>query len=144
MKNGLRRIAFSLLLLSAAQPAWALGNGIVEEGFAMVAGGPVLLLLLWGLVVTAKDTKATPASQRQLVIVAVLGLLFNGLWLLLLYVFDPHTFGHGHGWGDAGFVVRYVLPNAVLVAFLLGRRLPHRAAAVAASCLVAGVFYWLR
>jgi hypothetical protein len=143
MKNERRRIGASLLLLSAAQPAWALGDGIIEGSFAIVIGCPLLLLLLWYLVLVAKDIKVTPTSQSQLGIVAFLGLLFNALWLLLLHGFDPGTFGYGPGWSGTGFAVRYGLPNTILVAFLLYRRLTLRAAAVAASCLLLGVWYGL-
>lgn len=143
MKNRLRRIGVSLLLLSVVPPAWVLRDSIIPQTAGLVLGGPVLLLLLFGFVWAVKDKKASPASQVQLVIVALWGLLFHDVWLWLLCIFDPNTWGMVDGWSEAGFVGRYAFPAAVLAPFLLYSRRARRAATVMVSCLLMGVEYWL-
>ena len=143
MKDKRIRVGAILVLLSAAQPAWALGPGIVEGMIALVVGGPALLFLLFRLVRAAKDRKADPASQNQLVLVGFWGALFNSVWLWLLYTNDPDTFGSSDGWSKTTFVLLYLFPNAALVAFLLIKGWARRAAAVMVICLLTGCAYWV-
>jgi hypothetical protein len=104
----------------------------------------VLIILLITLINAAtKGDKADPVSQEQWGIVAFWGALFNGLWLWLLFVFDPDTWGRGDGWGGIGFVVRYIFPNAALVIFLLFRGWARRAVAITVICLLMGGAYWI-
>lgn len=144
MRSGIKRASIGIVLLSAAQPAWALGDFIIPQTAGLILGGPAMLALLFALVhAGTKGTKADPAVQQQWRAAALWGTLFNGLWLWLLVIFDPSTWHMGAGWSGTGLVVRFVLPSAVLVVFLLVKGWPRRAIAVMASCLLMGVGYGL-
>jgi len=123
-----------------------LGDYIVPQLVGGLVGGPVLGALLVAFVLAAlKGPTADLALQRQWRGVVCWGLLFNGVWLCLLFVVDPATWGRMHGWSDAVFFVLYFAPTAVLSAGLLWVGRTHRAVAVAASCLlvVIGHLLWV-
>lgn len=139
------RVSFvALLLLGVAQPAWALGDFIIPQLAGMLVGGPVLVGLLIALIVEAKNgNKADLELQKQWGGVAIWGVLFNGLWFGLLQIFDPRTWHTLDRWTEMGFALRYVLPSAILAAYVGFSGRKYRALALMASCLLVGVGYSL-
>lgn len=144
MKNRLRRVGTSVLLLSATQPAWALGDSVIPQTAGLIVGGPALMALFIGLIAAAtRGDKTIPASQKRWGRVAFWGILFNSLLLCLLFVFDPATWNMSAGWSQTTFLESYLIPTAALATFLLCKGRARRAAVVTVSCLLVGISYLL-
>lgn len=136
-----RRLVATAFLLGWCRSAYALGDSVVPQAAGLIVGGPLAFGLFMGLLgVTNWTKKAEEAPSEGLVGLLMLGLGFNAVWLGLLLIFDPGTWGY-EVVNLGRLAALYLLPVGGL-AVLAGIRGRYRSVlALLVTCLVVWLGY---